>query len=340
MECTYLKVSDFGEKSLINLIIKKTEKFQNIQFVLGDDAGILATDNNKDLILSSDMLIQSKHFPSKMSYFQMGFKSVTVNLSDIAAMAAKPIGFLLNIAIPKTLLLKDFNDLINGVLSGCDFYDISLLGGDTNEASEIIISGTAIGNISEGKAIKKSGFNVGDLVCITGNMGLAALGFEIINNDFQSEISKIALKKALKPIAKVNEGIILRDFASSLTDITDGLASELYEILNCDKKISEFNGLEFNKGILIYEEKLAISEEYKNITKSINKEYLELILNVGEDFELLFTISKDNLEKLKGLIDFNIIGEINNGSKIEIKRLNGEVQKISSKGYEHFIYTN
>ncbi|MDL2246809.1 thiamine-phosphate kinase [Methanobrevibacter sp. OttesenSCG-928-K11] len=326
-DITELKVSDFGERFLIKIIINKTKKSQNTPFILGDDASAIPIHKNQDLIASSDMLIQSKHFPKEMSYFQMGFKSVTVNLSDIAAMGAKPLGFLLNIAIPKNLSIKNFNDLIDGVLDACNFYDIYLIGGDTNEANEIILSATALGLTDKNKLLTKHGFEVGDLVCTTGQIGLASLGFYLLNNisDYNESI--------LKPIAKVREGLILNDnSASAATDITDGLGFELYELLNSDKQFSNIS-----KGILIYEDKLNISDDYKKIAQSLNKNYLDLILYFGEDFELLFTISKSNALKLEKLMDFNIIGIVTNNSKVEIKRINGEIQEISEKGYEHLI---
>ena len=326
MEYSQLKVSDFGEKSLIKLIIDKTKKYQNILVEIGDDASILNIHKYDNLIVSTDMLIQSRHFPKEMSYKEMGFKSVTVNVSDLAAMGSKPLGFLLSIAIFKDLLIEDFDQLIEGVLDACDYYNIALVGGDTNEADEIIISGTAIGTNDE-KILKKSGFKSGDLVCITGKLGLAALGFELFDKNFSSQISKIAILKALKPIARIKEGLILKDFATSATDISDGLSSELYELLNSNKE---------KLGILIYEEKLNISEEYKKVSKSINKDYLDLVLNFGEDFELLFTVSKENSLKLKEKLKFIVIGEVNNSSKVEIKKINGKVEKLSSKGYEHF----
>ena len=105
----------------------------------------------------------------------MGYKAVVVNVSDLASMGADNIRFLLNIAIPKDTLLDDFDDLICGVIRACDDYNIPLIGGDTNEASEIILSGTAIGQVNKDKALMKYGFESGDLVCITGELGLAAL---------------------------------------------------------------------------------------------------------------------------------------------------------------------
>ncbi|WP_409200126.1 thiamine-phosphate kinase [Methanobrevibacter sp. DSM 116169] len=323
MDYTNLKVSDFGEKSLIKLIIKLSKEFQDIDFLLGDDAAILKI-NNTNLIASTDMLIQSQHFPKEMTYEQIGFKSVTVNVSDLAAMGSSPLGFLLSIAIPKETLLKDFIELIKGVLNACKYYNIPLVGGDTNEAGEIIISGTALGT-SNSLPLKKSTFKTNDLICITNSIGLAGLGFYLLNKNIALELSKIAISKILKPIARIKEGKILKDYASSATDITDGLASELYEILNNNE----------NNGILIYEEKLNISDEYKNLAKKCNKDYLDLVLNFGEDFELLFTISEENSIKLKNKLDFNIIGEINNSDKIEIKKINGKIEKIPQKGYEH-----
>ena len=120
-----LKVSDIGEKGLINYILTKS------QDIIADDTAIT---NFKDtnLISTCDMLIESKHFPDEMSYFQMGFKAVTVNVSDLAAMGAEPLGFLLSIALPKDLEVNYFKEIIDGVINACDYYKIPVIGGDTN----------------------------------------------------------------------------------------------------------------------------------------------------------------------------------------------------------------
>lgn len=304
-----LKVSDIGEKELIKYIIANTND------IIPDDTAITKlTDSN--LISTCDMLIQSRHFPKNMSYFEMGFKSVTVNVSDLAAMGAEPLGFLLSIAIPKDLPLDAFKEIIDGVLSACNFYSIPLIGGDTNEASEIIVSGTALGLCD--KPLMKDGYSVNDLILITGDIGHAALGFNLDSQD------NIYVNKALKPIARLNEGISIKNSgATSATDITDGLASELYEI----KK----DGF----GFIIHEEMLGISDEYKNIANKLNLDYLDLILHVGEDFELLFTINEDNLKNLN--IDYKVIGKVTSSDKIEIVLENGFSQEIKNKGYEHYV---
>ena len=301
-----LNVSDIGEKELINYILSKSKD------ITPDDTAITKfCDTN--LISTCDMLIESKHFPKEMSYFQMGFKAVTVNVSDLAAMGASPFGFLLSIALPKDLEVNNFKEIINGVVDACDYYKIPLIGGDTNEASEIIISGTALGLCD--RPLMKNTSKEGDLICITGDIGLAGLGFNLKEDN-------IYTKKALKPIARLNEGVIIKDAgATSATDITDGLASELYEM----KPDS--------LGFMIYEDKFNISQEYKDLSSKLGLNYLDLLLHIGEDFELIFTIGKDNDLG----IDFNIIGEVNKSNKIQITLSNGEVREIENRGYNHYV---
>lgn len=304
-----LKVSDIGEKELIKYIIA------NSKDITPDDTAITKF-TSTNLISTCDMLIQSRHFPNNMSYFDMGYKAVTVNVSDLAAMGAEPLGFLLAIGIPKDLELDNFKEIIEGVLSACNYYSIPLIGGDTNEASEIIISGTALGSCDN--PLLKNTCSKDDLVVVTGDIGLAALGFNL------DALDNIYVKKAIKPEAKLNEGILIKDAgASSATDITDGLASELYGM----KK----DGL----GFMIYEEKLGISDEYKELAEKLNLDYLDLVLHVGEDFELLFTISEDNLKNLN--IDYKVIGKVTDSNKIELTLDNGLVVEIKNKGYEHYV---
>ncbi|MEE1134557.1 MAG: thiamine-phosphate kinase [Methanobrevibacter sp.] len=303
-----LKVSDIGEKELIKYIIS------NSKDIIPDDTAITRFDST-NLISTCDMLIQSRHFPDNMSYFNMGFKAVTVNVSDLAAMGAEPLGFLLAIALPKSLEVDSFKEIIEGVLRACDYYQIPLIGGDTNEASEIIITGTALG--LNDKPVMMDNYGMGDLICLTGDIGLAALGFEL------DDVNSIYARKALKPEARIKEGMILKEYATSATDITDGLASELYAIKKEDY------------GFMIYEEMLNITDEYKNLSESLNLDYLDLILHVGEDFELLFTISKENLEKLP--IDCMVIGEVTDSDVIELTRENGFIERIENRGYEHYV---
>ena len=396
MKSSQIKVSEIGEKGLIERIIERSKTcsncsldsnndYSNFATSIGDDSALtdIELKENSYLVSSSDMLIQSSHFPEEMTYFQMGYKSVVVNVSDLASMGAENIGFLLNLAIPKDMLLDDFDDLICGVINACDNYKIPLIGGDTNQANEIILSGTAIGQVDRDKALMQYGFQIGDLVCISGDLGLAALGFELLNlrqilnnnlfemvdieekinraYEIDSTLCDLAIFKALKVEAKYEEGHILRDYniaenRISATDITDGLASEFYEILKSDKKYSQFHNehnnefkaiddsidlgdgksdYSYSKGIRIYEEKLPVEDEFKQIADALGINYLDLFLHVGEDFELLFTVNKELKDSLSEELNFYEIGEIIDENTVEIVLSNGTIEKISSKGYQH-----
>ena len=366
MKSSQIKVSDLGEKQLIERIIQKSKSCSiykpsdfndfDIKTSIGDDSALtnVELDDNSYLVSSSDMLIQSSHFPKAMTYFQMGYKSVVVNVSDLASMGADNIGFLLNLAIPKDTLLDDFDELVCGVIQACDNYNIPLIGGDTNEASEIIISGTAIGQVDKERALMKYGFEIGDLLCISGELAYAALGFELLKlieenpkskeiiekiKSIDSTLIDLAILKALKPEAKYKEGHILRDYNTNnnritATDITDGLASELYEIISSDKKYH--NGEDsYTKGIRIYEEKLPVEDEFKEIANVLGLNYLDLFFHVGEDFELLFTINKELKDQLSSDMNYYVIGEITDNNTVEIVLSNGNIEKISSRGYQH-----
>ena len=153
-------------------------------------------------------------------------------------------------------------------------------------------------------------------------------------------LTDLAVFKALKPSPDYENGRILADFKKdhniSATDITDGLASELYEILSADKKYNQFNNDDkYLKGIRIHEDKLHVEDEFKEISKALNLDYLDLFFHVGEDFELLFTIPKSLEKTLKDKMDFYAIGEIIEENTVEIVLSNGETKEISPKGYEH-----
>ncbi|WP_295722589.1 thiamine-phosphate kinase [uncultured Methanobrevibacter sp.] len=368
MESNNYSISSLSEKALIERIIKlskgrkstlKGEYFN----LIGDDCSVIRFED-KYLISTSDMLIESHHFPEEMSFFDRGFKAVTVNVSDLASMGAKPLGILISIGLYKDLKLSEFDEIFEGILSACDFYNIALLGGDTNDADEIIITGTAFG-YTEKEPMMKYGLNIGDLVCLTGNIGFAALGFELLNRDeykiynqsiqanqsnqvnqgqsYQNncDIVEYSISMALKPIAKIYEGQILLDSNVKVaTDITDGLGSELESLLESDKKYyfanNQTDESSYNKGIRIYEEKLDISKDYLEISDNLDLDTLELKLNIGEDFELLFIIPFELKDSLNKLLDFKVIGEVIDKNTLEIVLSDGDIVNLSTKGYDHF----
>ena len=327
-----MKISDLGEKKLIKRIIANIKSHLrdfNIEG-LGDDAAIIDM-GRKYIVATADLLRQTSHFPEPMTHEQMGWKSVTVNVSDLAAMGAKPLGFLLSMGLPAHMKVEEFDELLKGVLKACEHYKIPLIGGDTKEADEIILAGTAIGITLKENVLLKSGSREGDLIGVTGQLGLAAAGMKILLSRIEevpiADTSRV-MDHALKPRARLKESLIIAKshLVNAATDITDGLVSELNELIKASPKTI---------GIKLYEDKLPIPQEVEEIAKFIKEDPLELGLYYGEDFELLFTLPPENVTPLRAQLDFHIIGEVTTTGTIEIVDKEGRTYTLPVKGYEH-----
>ncbi|MGB9936206.1 MAG: thiamine-phosphate kinase [Methanobacterium sp.] len=336
-----LKVSDIGEKRLIKRVLNKSHsKVFNASFFdnksiksLNDDAALIDF-GDKYLVATSDILFQSTHFPDLMTPKQIGEKVVAVNVSDLAAMGAKPLGIIIALGLPAEMLLEDFDMLIDGILEGCGKYEMMLIGGDTNESSELTLSATCLGIVGKNEVLMKEGANPGDIVAVTGSLGLAAAGFEIMLNsdlnpeDIKEEHKNIALKHALEPEAKSKEGILLAKsgHVSSATDITDGLASEIGELINaCRGEI----------GIDVYEKNLPIDHSTIEIAQKAGKNPLEFALYYGEDFEILLTVKKEFFEQVNAKTKLYKIGKVNSSGKMTIVYKEGTEKILKPRGYEH-----
>ena len=335
------KISDIGEKGLIKRILNKTKKsdfnsifLDNFSFKsLSDDAALINL-GKQYLVATSDMLLKSTHFPDEMSYNQIGKKVVTVNISDLAAMGAKPIGIIVSLGLPHDMLLDEFEEMLDGILEMCLKYDMELIGGDTNESHELTLCGTCLGIVQKGNVLMKDGAQPGDIVAVTGPIGLAAAGFEVLFGDkaqlkdLNHNLKDHVLKHALDPEARVNEGILLAKsgFVTSATDITDGLVSEVDELITASS---------YRIGITLNEEMLPICEEVLEVACKTSKDPLEFALYYGEDFELLFTVKKDVFKQIKEKIPFYEIGKVTSSGKIEILHKDGTRSILKPRGYEH-----
>ncbi|MDD3455262.1 MAG: thiamine-phosphate kinase [Methanothermobacter sp.] len=329
-----MKISDLGEKKLIKRImanIRSHLKDFNIEG-LGDDAALIDM-GEEYIVATTDLLRQTSHFPEATTYEQMGWKSVTVNISDLAAMGAKPLGFLVSMGLPAHMRVEEFDELLGGILKACDHYRVPLIGGDTKEADEIILAGAAIGRTLKGEVLWKSGSEEGDLVGVTGQLGLAAAGIKILLSKMgevpvaEDLLSRI-MDHALKPRARLKESLLIAKshLVNAATDITDGLVSELNELINASPRTI---------GIRLYEEKLPIPSEVEDIARFLNEDPLELGIYYGEDFELLFTLPPENVTPLRDQLDFHIIGEVTTTGTIEMVDKEGRTYILPVKGYEH-----
>lgn len=343
MPSNKLKISNIGEKRLIKRLLSRSQRsiphstffksfFNNNSLKsLEDDAAILSM-GEQYLVITSDLLFQPTHFPSEMSPQQMGMKSVVVNLSDLAAMGARPLGIIMSMGLPPDLLLEDFDLLVDGILRTCQNYDIALLGGDTNQTNEITLCGTAIGMVDPDKILMKYGGRKGDLVAVTGVLGSAAAGFEVLGDEVVMESlnpkeRNEILKTALQPEARVKEGIVIaKSNGTSCTDITDGLVSEMGEIIAANEQ---------KIGIRFYEDKIPMRPILDVVAKISGKSAREMVLYYGEDFELLFTINPQDFVSLQKEIEVHAIGEVTSSGRIEMIDKEGKTNILVPKGYEH-----
>lgn len=342
----HIKVSNLGEKSLIKRLLKRSRNFQpeSIFFddfyfkSLSDDAALVDL-GNQYLVVTSDLILESSHLPPGMTPKEKGRKVVTVNVSDMAAMGAEPFGFILSLGLPQDLPLEEFDDVMGGVFEACQDYGMGLMGGDTNQSQELILSGTCLGTVDKKNVLVKEGASVGDIVAVTGPLGITAAGFEfllssssrkeILKEKLQPSTLEIIKKHALNPNARLKEGILLAKSGSvsSATDITDGLASEVGELLEASSE-----GI----GITIFQDKIPLNSETKEVASLLNKDPLDFALYYGEDFELLLTIKKDQFDHLKHEIELYEVGIVNSSGRMEIVNKAGETNILEPKGYQHF----
>jgi thiamine-monophosphate kinase len=336
------KISDLGEKKLIKRLLEKSQKypFKSIFFDTlsfksrSDDAAILNFGKNY-LAATTDLLIQSTHFPRQMTPRQMGKKIVTVNVSDLAAMGAESLGFIVALALPPDLMLSEFDEILEGILEACENYQMALIGGDTNESTELALYGTCLGIVAKDKVMMKSGSQVGDVIAVTGPLGLAAAGFEILSaeklklKNINHNFKELALKHALEPKAQLEKGISCSKTGAvtSATDITDGLLSELEELIQANQT---------NIGMIIYEDKIPIPDEIFELASKIGKDPLEMALSYGEDFEILLTIKKDKFHEIKDKISLYELGYVTSSGHIQMIDNEEKTDILIPKGYEHF----
>ncbi len=336
------EISTLGEFCLIEKLTKEF-KLKNKSSIkgVGDDAAVLDY-SGFNTVVSTDLLVEGIHFD--LAYFplrHLGFKSVIVNLSDIYAMNAIPKQITVSIALSNRFSVEALEELYFGIKTACDAYGVDLIGGDTTSSkSGLVMSITALGVGEEDKLTYRSGAKSGDLICVTGDLGASYLGLQLLEREKQLlqsdpsiktdlENQKYIVGRFLKPEARRD---IIDLFQKSglkptaMMDISDGLASELFNIAKQSKV-----------GILIEEDKVPMHPDSQQMALRFNVDPINAALNGGEDYELLFTIAPKDMELVKYMPDISIIGEV---KKLEegIKMLStgGNLFDLKAQGWKHF----
>ena len=314
-------ISDLGEFGLIEHITKSFDnKNKSTIFGVGDDAAVIKYTKDKHHLLSTDMLVEGVHFDLSYTPLKhLGYKAVSVNVSDICAMNGRPTHITVSIAISNRFTIESVEELYSGIKLACENYNIDLVGGDTTSSiNGLAISITILGEVDRNSITYRRGAKVNDLVVVSGDLGAAYLGLQILKREKEIFLANpgvqpdlqgndYALQRQLKVEARLKLIEVLKEMdivPSSMIDISDWLTSE---ILHLSKQS--------NVGITIYEDKLPIDYTTMNLAKDLKINPIFCALNGGEDYELLFTISQKHYEKLKKDIDFTIIGHVTDKSE-------------------------
>ncbi|NNP72595.1 thiamine-phosphate kinase [Acinetobacter defluvii] len=302
-----------AEFSIIDTYFKRPST--DVDLGVGDDSALLSPPPQQQLVICTDTLVAGRHFPLNTSPHAIGWKSVAVNLSDIAAMGAKPQSILLALSLPQIdhNWLKGFSQ---GLYACCDQFGVALIGGDTTQSPHLTISITALGWIETGQAIPRSGAQVDDLIVVSGTVGDAAFALAHLGHPLQQRLDY--------PTPRCELGQTLKGLASSMIDVSDGLAQDLGHILKASAV-----------GAVIYLDQLPISEPLRHLTLEKQWQYA---LSGGDDYELCFTISQQNYQKLLQLqpnVQTTIIGKINTQHGLTFEK-DGLDHPLHIHGYQHF----
>ena len=332
--------SELGEFSFIEKITKNFE-IKNSESLLGvgDDSAIIES-SKLHMLVSKDLLVEGIHFDLSYTPLKhLGYKSVIVNLSDIYAMNGIPKQIVVGIAISNRFKIESIEELYKGIKLACEKYKIDLVGGDTTTSqSGLTISITVLGQVKKETVVKRSGAKKNDLIVVTGDLGAAYLGLQVLKREKEIFLANpgvqpklegydYILQRQLKPEAPKKYFEILNEIGvipTSMIDISDGLSSELLHISKSSRV-----------SVKIYEDKIPIDYTVMNKAAELNLNPIFCALNGGEDYELLFTIDQKEYSKLEKDPDFTIIGHITDKSEGNFFITNdNQAHELTAQGWD------
>lgn len=337
------ELKELGEFGLIDHLTKKFTPINSSTLKgVGDDAAVINYGSGNASVISTDMLVENVHFDLIYTPLKhLGYKSIVVNLSDIYAMNAYPRQVLVSMAVSSKYTVEALDEIYEGMRLACEHYGVDLVGGDTTSSLKgLILSITAMGEQQSDKIVYRSGAKAGDLLCVTGDLGAAYVGLQLLEREKQVFMANPKMQpqfdgqdylvaRLLKPEARKDiidffEAVKL--LPTSMIDVSDGLSSEVLHIC----KQSEV-------GALVEEMHVPVSELTYNQALEFNTDPIVCAMHGGEDYELLFTIDPSDAEKIKFNMDISIIGEIipaADGIKLQTKA--GKIHNLIAQGWTHY----
>lgn len=324
-------LKELGERKIIEIIIKHLEKMPNMPIPFGDDASAIDIGHRKLAVIKTDMLVGKTDVPKGMSLWQAARKAMVMNISDLAAKGTQPIAILVSLGLPQGYTEKDVEQISKGLNAGAREYNAYILGGDTSEASDLIISCSVLGIIERHLLMRRSGAKPSDVVAVTGYFGKTTAGLKFLLEGLPTPagIKQPLVDAVIMPKAKLKEGLTLaqtRAVTASI-DSSDGLAWSLHEIAKAS-----------NVGFFI--DNLPIAKEAEEFAKIHNLDPIELSLYGGEEYELVITVAPKLWKRAKDAAQ-NVgtqlikIGEVTKEKSLILKTKRKLIQ-IEPKGWEHF----
>ncbi|MBA4852280.1 thiamine-phosphate kinase [Emticicia sp. BO119] len=334
------ELNTLGEFGLIDRIKSKfTTRNPETITGIGDDAAVIDI-GNQYLLVSTDMLLEGIHFDLSYTPLRhLGYKAVAVNISDIAAMNGIAKQITVSIGLSNRISVEAVDEIYEGIKFACEDYKVDLIGGDTSASrSGLVISITATGVVDKDKIAYRNGAKANDILCVTGDLGAAYFGLQILEREKQEYIANPNMQpdleeksflvgKQLKPEARAD---IVHELAeagvvpTSMIDISDGLASEIIHL-------STQSGV----GALIFEDKLPIEDITMLTASEFNISPITAALNGGEDYQLLFTVKQTDFDKIKNLSDITPIGYMTEDKDLELVLKSGAKAGIKAQGWNH-----
>ncbi|MFB0501205.1 MAG: thiamine-phosphate kinase [Candidatus Bathyarchaeia archaeon] len=322
---------ELGERKIINLILSCLDQMPNVPVPFGDDVSAVDIRNGKLAVIKTDMLVGKTDVPPGMTLRQAARKAVVMNISDLAAKGVQPLALLASIGVPRNFTKKDVWQIGRGLNEGAREYNAYVLGGDTNEASDLVISCTAFGICEKRHLMRRSGAKPSDIVAVTGLFGKTSSGLKILLEHFFAppKLKTKLVRAVYMPRARLREGLTLAQTraTTSSIDSSDGLAWSLHEISKAS-----------NVGFLI--DKFPVAQEAKQFAEIHHLDLIELCMYGGEEYELLVTIKSRLWEKAKKAVEHVGASLIKIGVVTKEKNLLLKTERkavlIEVRGWEHF----
>ncbi len=312
-----MKLKDIGEFGLIKRIYKKVRD-KDVLVGIGDDAAVIKV-GKKLLVITTDTIVEGDHF--SFEYFtaeQVGKKAIEINVSDIGSMGGMPKYALVSLVLPKELDVKVIDEIYRGMREVGDKYKVGIIGGNMTHGKQLVIDIDMIGEVKKENLCLRSDAKPGDFILVSGDLGSSAAGLNLFLKKIKGH--DYVKKKHLEPKAKLHKVKKFLKYINAMEDISDGLGAELGHICEQSKV-----------GAIIFKDNMPIKDETRRAAKSVGKCAVDYALYGGEDFELVFTVSEKNLNKVRGFL----VGEITKRKGLYLYS-KGKEKLIKKTGYDHF----